>query len=266
VPVVWATQVLDELAKEGIPTSFGPVYSHFDYALEASDSARALRAHFCGAFISDFSCLLERRVSVFGTIAKRSTLRWNSTTEPSRDSSRHARERRRPTGLTQRELRIASRARCRRVLQTATHSFRLSGMARSERALQRTPSKKSENLMVRVDRSSKSVIARAARLRGVSASDYVRSIVVAEARREVEESRTKALLLRPEEQLAFRRALQRPISLTRRQARAREAHARREIGGSLSRRLSLRAAHKEASASGVQLYPRVLHVRLPHSE
>ena len=90
-------------------------------------------------------------------------------------------------------------------------------MAHSERAVQRTPGHKSENLMVRVDRSSKSVIARAARLRGVSASDYVRSIVVAQARREVEESRTKALLLSPEEQLAFWKALQRPISLTRRQ-------------------------------------------------
>lgn len=76
---------------------------------------------------------------------------------------------------------------------------------------------KSENLMVRVDRPSKSVIARAARLRGVSASDYVRSVVVAHARRELEESRARTLKLTAAEQLAFWSALHEPVSLTLRQ-------------------------------------------------
>lgn len=76
---------------------------------------------------------------------------------------------------------------------------------------------KSANLMVRVDLPSKQVIARAARIRGVSASDYIRSVVVAQARREVEEARTRTILLTPEEQLAFWQALDRPAELTPRQ-------------------------------------------------
>jgi uncharacterized protein (DUF1778 family) len=82
----------------------------------------------------------------------------------------------------------------------------------------RTASKgKKASLMVRVDRSSKAVISHAARIRGVSASDYVRSMVVAQARREVEEARTRTIVLTPEEQLAFWQALEQPTSLTPRQ-------------------------------------------------
>lgn len=76
---------------------------------------------------------------------------------------------------------------------------------------------KTSNLMVRVDRPSKQVIAHAARIRGVSASDYVRSVVVAQARREVDEARTRTILLTPDEQLAFWQALERPAELTPRQ-------------------------------------------------
>lgn len=71
--------------------------------------------------------------------------------------------------------------------------------------------------MVRVDTSSKQVIAHAARIRGISASDYIRSVVVAQAKREVEEARTRTILLTPEEQLAFWQALDRPAELTPRQ-------------------------------------------------
>jgi uncharacterized protein (DUF1778 family) len=71
--------------------------------------------------------------------------------------------------------------------------------------------------MVRVDQSTKAVIARAARIRGVSASDYIRSVVVAQARREVEEARTRTIMLTPDEQLAFWQALEQPVSLTPRQ-------------------------------------------------
>lgn len=76
---------------------------------------------------------------------------------------------------------------------------------------------KTANLMVRVDLPSKEVIARAARIRGISASDYIRSVVVVQARREVEEARTRTILLTPEEQLAFWQALDRPAELTPRQ-------------------------------------------------
>lgn len=69
---------------------------------------------------------------------------------------------------------------------------------------------KAENLMVRVDRASKDVISRAARLRGVSASDYVRSVVVRQARRDVEEARTHTIVLDPEQQFAFWSALSMP--------------------------------------------------------
>ena len=71
--------------------------------------------------------------------------------------------------------------------------------------------------MVRVDPASKTVVARAATLRGVSTSDYVREVVVAQARREVAEARTRTIVLSPEDQLAFWRALHEPIVLTKRQ-------------------------------------------------
>jgi len=45
----------------------------------------------------------------------------------------------------------------------------------------------------------------------------VRSVVVAQARREVEEARTRTIVLTPEEQLAFWQALEQPTSLTPRQ-------------------------------------------------
>ncbi|MBI2897872.1 MAG: DUF1778 domain-containing protein [Deltaproteobacteria bacterium] len=80
-----------------------------------------------------------------------------------------------------------------------------------------TAAGKAENLMVRVDRGTKDVITRAARLRGVSASDYVRSVVLSQARRDVEEARTRTIVLDPEQQLAFWLALSQPESPTVRQ-------------------------------------------------
>ena len=77
--------------------------------------------------------------------------------------------------------------------------------------------RKAGNLMVRVDRESKGVITRAAKLRGVSASDYVRSVVVSQARRDIEEQRTRTIIMNAQDQLAFWRALNAPVSLTRRQ-------------------------------------------------
>lgn len=76
---------------------------------------------------------------------------------------------------------------------------------------------KPANLMIRLDRPSKGAIARAARLRGVSASDYVRSIVVPRARLDADEAATRTIALAPDEQLAFWKALQEPAKPTPRQ-------------------------------------------------
>lgn len=75
----------------------------------------------------------------------------------------------------------------------------------------------SETVMVRIDPRSKSVIARAARLRGVSASDYVRLVVLAQARRDVDEAESRTMTLSPEDQLAFWTALQEARPLTKKQ-------------------------------------------------
>lgn len=71
--------------------------------------------------------------------------------------------------------------------------------------------------MVRLDRLSKDAVVRAALLRGVSTSDYVRTVVVAQAKREVDEARTRTIVLSADEQLAFWQALEQPAKLTRRQ-------------------------------------------------
>src|SRR5687767_9468812 len=90
-------------------------------------------------------------------------------------------------------------------------------VAAARRSNRKRSAAKAANLMVRVDAAAKHVVARAATLRGVSTSDYVRQVVVTQARREVEEARTRTMLLSPEDQLAFWRALQEPVTLTRRQ-------------------------------------------------
>lgn len=69
-------------------------------------------------------------------------------------------------------------------------------------------------LMVRLDRESKSALAKAAGLRGISISDYVRMVTVPQARREVASAREQTIVLTPEEQLAFWHALQAPPKLT----------------------------------------------------
>ena len=62
-------------------------------------------------------------------------------------------------------------------------------------------------LMVRVDEEAKEYLARAAALRRVSVSDYVREVTVAQARREVLAAREQTIALTAEEQLAFWTAL-----------------------------------------------------------
>jgi uncharacterized protein (DUF1778 family) len=73
--------------------------------------------------------------------------------------------------------------------------------------------------MVRLDPESKVCLARAAELRRISVSDYVRTVTVAQARREVLAAGEQTLVLAPEEQLAFWKALAEPPGLTEAQRR-----------------------------------------------
>ena len=76
---------------------------------------------------------------------------------------------------------------------------------------------KSSQLMVRLDEDSKSYVTRAAELRKVSISDYVRMVTVAQARREVSHAEQNTLSLAPEEQIAFWDALNATPKLTKAQ-------------------------------------------------
>ena len=76
---------------------------------------------------------------------------------------------------------------------------------------------KSTQLMVRLDKDSKSYLTKAAELRKVSISDYVRMVIVAQAQREVREAEESTIALTPEEQLAFWNALNATPKLTKAQ-------------------------------------------------
>ena len=62
-------------------------------------------------------------------------------------------------------------------------------------------------LMVRLDEESKRCLAEAADLRHVSVSDYVRTVTVSQARREVRAAAAQVIAMTPEEQLMFWKAL-----------------------------------------------------------
>jgi uncharacterized protein (DUF1778 family) len=81
----------------------------------------------------------------------------------------------------------------------------------------RLPERESATLMVRLDPQSKAALAQAAALRKISMSDYVRSVTVAQALREVEEAQSNSLTLAPAEQIAFFEALKAPVKLTAKQ-------------------------------------------------
>lgn len=78
----------------------------------------------------------------------------------------------------------------------------------------KTKTTKPSPLMVRLDAQSKAAIAAAAKLRRISISDYVRTVMVPQAQREVADAREQTIRLTPEEQLAFWQALQAPPKLT----------------------------------------------------
>jgi uncharacterized protein (DUF1778 family) len=73
--------------------------------------------------------------------------------------------------------------------------------------------------MVRLDQESKGYLSQAAELRRISVSDYVRLVTVAQARREVLAAREQTIVLSPEEQLAFWKALNELPRLTSSQRR-----------------------------------------------
>ena len=79
--------------------------------------------------------------------------------------------------------------------------------------------KQSTTVMVRMDAASKATLAKAAALRHVSVSDYVRQVTLAQAGREVAAEGTGRIVLTPDEQLEFWNLLNRPVKLTAAQQR-----------------------------------------------
>ena len=76
---------------------------------------------------------------------------------------------------------------------------------------------KSGSLMVRLDEASKRYLTRAAELRGISVSDYVRQVTVSQAKKEVIAAVDQTIVMTADEQLAFWNALNTPVALTSRQ-------------------------------------------------
>ena len=90
---------------------------------------------------------------------------------------------------------------------------------RSSRSQKPRGSRPTRPLMVRLDEESKGFLTRAAQLRRISVSDYVRAVTVAQARREVQSAGDQVIALAPDEQLAFWNALNQPPQLTKTQKR-----------------------------------------------
>jgi uncharacterized protein (DUF1778 family) len=76
---------------------------------------------------------------------------------------------------------------------------------------------KNSSLMVRLDEESKALLSAAADLRRVSVSEYVRSLVVGQAKREVAAAQSHTIAMTADEQLQFWNALAKPPKLTKAQ-------------------------------------------------
>lgn len=76
---------------------------------------------------------------------------------------------------------------------------------------------KTSSLMVRLDEESKALLTAAAELRCISVSDYVRSIVIGQATRELAAAEAHSIAMTPDEQLAFWNALAKQPKLTKSQ-------------------------------------------------
>ncbi len=71
--------------------------------------------------------------------------------------------------------------------------------------------------MVRLDEQSKATLSAAAELRRISVSDYVRSVVVGQAERELAAAEAQTIAMTAEEQLQFWNALAKPPKLSKAQ-------------------------------------------------
>lgn len=74
--------------------------------------------------------------------------------------------------------------------------------------------RKTGTLIVRLDEESKSILTEAAKLRQISVSDYVRTITVPQAKKELASIKYQTIALTADEQLAFWQALQVPPKVT----------------------------------------------------
>jgi uncharacterized protein (DUF1778 family) len=92
-------------------------------------------------------------------------------------------------------------------------------MEESTVAKPKTQKPKTSWLTVCLDAESKQVLREAAKLRRVSISEYVRTVTMAQARREIASAKDQSIRLSPDEQLAFWEALQAQASLTPAQKR-----------------------------------------------
>ena len=74
-------------------------------------------------------------------------------------------------------------------------------------------------LNMRLDKAGKEAIVRAAALRRISISDYIRAVLVKQAEREMSASGQQLVALSPAEQLDLWNALHAPVKLSARQRR-----------------------------------------------
>ena len=77
----------------------------------------------------------------------------------------------------------------------------------------------SKSVMLRLDAKSKALLQKAAKLRHTSVSDYIRSITLAQAQKEIQAAEHNLIVMTPEQQLAFWNALNEPVVLTPAQER-----------------------------------------------
>lgn len=81
---------------------------------------------------------------------------------------------------------------------------------------------KQKTIQVRLKEENKDVIVKAASLRHIPTSDYIRTVVLAQATKEVKAAENEILRLTEAEQLVFWNALQAPVKLTEGQKRLRK--------------------------------------------
>src|SRR5262249_13650294 len=113
------------------------------------------------------------------------------------------------------------------------------------------PGRAASPIMVRLDDASKAASAEAAGLRRISVGDYVRTVTVAQAVREVAAARGQSIRLSPDEQLAFWRALSETPALTPAQRELGKLMRGKRGAQALARRLPDRTAPARPSPKEV---------------